>query len=96
MKRRRTRRRMVLVALVSLSLVIVGSLLLIQARGFSLPSTSKSAPLNAGTVTEYSIPTPISEPVGIANGPDGNLWFTESYGNKIGKITTEGQIKEYP
>ena len=28
-------------------------------------------------------------------GPDGNLWFTEFDGNKIGKITTSGTFTEY-
>lgn len=42
----------------------------------------------AVTVTEYTIPTLASTPTGITAGPDGNLWFTESAGNKIGKITT--------
>ena len=32
----------------------------------------------------------------IAPGPDGNLWFTEESGNKIGRITPSGQITEYP
>jgi hypothetical protein len=27
-------------------------------------------------------------PEGIATGPDGALWFTESIGNRIGRITT--------
>jgi virginiamycin B lyase len=29
-------------------------------------------------------------------GPDGNLWFTENSGNKIGRITTKGHITEFP
>ena len=34
---------------------------------------------------------------GIAAGPDGNLWFTEtSRGNKIGRITPAGVITEFP
>jgi streptogramin lyase len=88
---------MLLIVLVSLSVVIVGSLLLIQMRGLNpLVSTMKSAPLSAGTVTEYKISTTFnSEPVGITSGPDGNLWFTESHGNNIGTITTSGQMKEY-
>src|SRR5258708_7592541 len=57
--------------------------------------TSNAAPLTAGTVTEYSIPTNKSQPVGIANGPDGNLWFTEGHGNKIGKVTPGGVFTEY-
>ena len=40
----------------------------------------------AGTVTEYPIPTADSGPQGITAGPDGNIWFTESNTNKIGKF----------
>jgi len=29
-------------------------------------------------------------------GPDGALWFTELFGNKIGRITTAGDLTEYP
>jgi len=29
-------------------------------------------------------------------GSDGNLWFTEWRGNKIGRITLTGQITEFP
>ncbi len=36
-----------------------------------------------------------SYPEGIAASPDGNLWLTESGGNKIGRITIEGVITEY-
>ncbi|HZU67725.1 MAG TPA: Virginiamycin B lyase [Ktedonobacteraceae bacterium] len=58
-------------------------------------STSKASPLTAGTVTEYAIPTKESQPVGITTGPDGNLWFTEGHGNKIGKVTPGGVFTEY-
>ena len=34
-------------------------------------------------------------PGGIAAGPDGNLWFTESNANKIGRITTAGVVTEF-
>ena len=43
-------------------------------------------------VTEFPIPTPTG-PVGIAAGPDGNLWFT---GALIGRITTAGVITQFP
>ena len=46
-------------------------------------------------VTEFAIPTANSNPYTIATGPDGALWFTESHGNKIGRITTAGAITEY-
>src|SRR6266700_3918680 len=48
------------------------------------------------TFTEFNVSTSGSGPEGIAKGPDGNLWFTESTGNKIGKITPTGTITEYP
>src|SRR6266496_4464082 len=50
----------------------------------------------ANRITEYPVPTAHSRPEGIAAGPDGNLWFTEGGGNKIGRITTGGAITEYP
>ena len=34
--------------------------------------------------------------LGITAGPDGALWFTEYWGNKIGRITTAGVITEFP
>lgn len=40
----------------------------------------------SGTFTEYTIPTINSQPIGIAAGPDGNLWLTEASGNKVAKI----------
>jgi len=33
---------------------------------------------------------------GVISGPDGNLWFTEANRDKIGRITTSGQITEFP
>ena len=49
----------------------------------------------ASRFAEYLIPTASSYPDGIAAGPDGNLWFTESAVNKIGRITTGGIITEF-
>ena len=50
---------------------------------------------NRGLITEFTVPTAGSQP-GIAAGPDGNLWFTEITGNKIGRITPAGVITEFP
>ena len=41
----------------------------------------------SGTITEFPVPTSDSSPYGITAGPDGNLWFTEAGGNKIGTST---------
>src|SRR4051812_48370127 len=52
--------------------------------------------LLAITFTDFKIPTAASQPTGLAVGLDGNLWFAESAGNKIGRVTTGGTITEYP
>ena len=47
-------------------------------------------------ITEFTsgITNPAA-PVGIAAGPDGNLWFTELSGNRIGRITPSGAVTEF-
>ncbi len=66
-----------------------------------------------GNITEFTIPEQnapdfVSNPAGIASGPDGNIWFTEySYlaadtgeqhgGNRIGRLNiSTGKIDEFP
>ena len=49
-----------------------------------------------GTITEFPIPTANSFTLGITTGPDGNLWFTETFINKIGRITPSGTVTEFP
>lgn len=51
---------------------------------------------DTGELTEFLIPTPQADPFGIAAGPDGALWFTESGSGKLGRISVEGAISEYP
>jgi virginiamycin B lyase len=57
----------------------------------------------AGAVTEFTIPAPArhvwngpwqTRPWGITPGPDGALWFADTDGNKIGRITTTGELSE--
>jgi streptogramin lyase len=46
--------------------------------------------------TEWAIPTYHSAPEGLVAGPDGNMWFAETQGNKIAKINpSAGTITEY-
>jgi hypothetical protein len=42
------------------------------------------------------VPTFGGYPRGITAGPDGNLWFTEEYVGKVGRITPAGAITEFP
>ena len=51
---------------------------------------------SAGAITEFPLPTANSSPHNITSGPDGNLWFTESGASKIGWITPQGAITEFP
>ena len=49
-----------------------------------------------GQISEFSIgPNTMPGPAYIAPGADGNLWFTEPYTQKLGRITPSGQITEY-
>ena len=51
-----------------------------------LPGPSPAPTLGPGIVSEEKIPTAAATPLGITSGPDGNLWFTELNGNKVGKV----------
>jgi len=53
---------------------------------------------SAGEVTsvqEYPTPTAAAGPIGIAAGPDGRVWFTESDASRIGRIAPGGSVSEY-
>ena len=46
-------------------------------------------------VVEFAVPTADCNPHAITRGPDGNVWFTEWAGNKVGRITPAGTITEF-
>jgi streptogramin lyase len=48
-----------------------------------------------GGFTTFPLPTPGVSPDGITLGPDGALWFTEFYGNAVGRVTPQGRITEF-
>lgn len=48
----------------------------------------------AATVLTYTNVN-IDGPIGICEGPDGNLWFTSNASSQVGKITTAGTITMY-
>jgi parallel beta-helix repeat protein len=55
----------------------------------------------SGVVTRFPLPTPYLEPRGIAAGPDGAVWFSETGGGQagsagIGRIDVSGVITEFP
>ena len=82
------------VVAVGSTFVLVPSVL---AAGIIMPShvIDAHASTSTATVNEYAIPTASSAPTSITAGPDGDVWFTENSGNKIGKSDTSGNITEY-
>ena len=40
-----------------------------------------------GNIIEFPLPTAGAVPTGITVGPDGAMWFTEFFGNNLGRIT---------
>jgi len=49
-----------------------------------------------GTIVEYPLPTPDAFPNGIVVGPDDALWFTQLRADKVGRLTPDGHLTEYP
>ena len=45
---------------------------------------------------DLSPPPTDSGPFGMASAPDGALWFTQLHSDRIGRITTDGQVTEFP
>ncbi len=50
---------------------------------------------NSTAFTKYTLPQGASHPQGFAQGPDGNLWFTEPSADKVGRITPQGVITRF-
>jgi uncharacterized protein (TIGR03437 family) len=67
-----------------------------NAIGRITPGSSTTGCSATDPPTEYSTGLSAnSQPYQIVAGPDGNLWFTEQTGNRIGSITIAGAITEY-
>jgi virginiamycin B lyase len=50
---------------------------------------------SAKAIMEYALPNGASLPHRIAKGTDGNMWFTEQTGHRIGRINPAGTIAEF-
>ncbi len=60
-------------------------------QGSSLTSAARAAV--SGAITEYSVPNDSSpgRPLGVAPGPDGNVWFVTGVG-QLGRVTPTGAM----
>jgi virginiamycin B lyase len=56
---------------------------------FAIPASILGQQIAMG---EYAVPIQIYSPWGIATGSDGNLWFTQAYYFKVGRLTTSGSF----
>jgi streptogramin lyase len=55
-----------------------------------------AASASTPTITEYALSDPTAHPWNMTTGPDGNIWFTEKWGNKVGYINpTTRNITEF-
>ena len=48
-----------------------------------------------GRIREFRLPTPGSRPNGVATAPDGVIWFTEFHAEKVGRLTTTGEVTDF-
>ena len=44
-------------------------------------------------IKRFPLPTQDGRPLGLTVGPDGNVWFVENLGNKVGRITRSGHVR---
>jgi virginiamycin B lyase len=80
-----------------------GWVLVVTIAGIIAVVAPGGAVTKKGTITEFSVGiTPGASRAlapwleGITAGPDGNVWFTENVGGRIGRITPTGEITEFP
>lgn len=43
-----------------------------------------------------ALPTPDASPLAVVTLPDGTTWFTEQFGESLGRIDILGRVEEYP
>jgi streptogramin lyase len=68
----------------------VASLATTKTLWFTEDAANRVAQITTdGTIFEYQVPTPGSQPIGIARGPEDAVWFAEFLGNKIGRLDVQ-------
>jgi len=66
----------------------------LAGTGGLLAACSFAAGASAVQITEYSLPAG-AKPDYITSGPGGDMWFTDSGTNTIGRITMSGEVTEF-
>ncbi len=65
---------------------------LIAVLVLALPGSASAA---LGDTEEFFAPTQPTKPHSLVEGPDGNVWYTDSTVTKIGKVTPSGTVEEF-
>ncbi len=73
-----------------------GTLVFAETRGNNIGFITTGIGLfgMAGRIAEVPIPTPNSQPIGVTLGADRAIWFAESTGNKIGRLSLGPDVEE--
>jgi streptogramin lyase len=62
----------------------------------AIPHVTRVRAANRGKIAEYTVPSPHCGPAGMTAGPDGQLWFVENLGNRLGEFdASTGTFTEY-
>ncbi len=90
---RRSRRppRAAVAAACAAALVVLAAVVFV----FHQLSLVSHHPQPSRTNATFALPTRDAGPQGPVVGPDGNIWFVETFAKKIGRITPEGVITEF-
>jgi len=73
-----------------------GNLWFVESEGSGMSGQGIGRITPDGTITEFPLLAPGSEPFDIASGPDGNLWFADNGRNEIGRISPDGTVVRCP
>ncbi|GAA1501844.1 virginiamycin B lyase family protein [Nocardioides humi] len=76
--------------------LLLASLAGVEAGAARAEEGAPERPGRAPTIATYPVPTADAGLDSLVVGPDGQLWFTERKGWKLGRITAAGAITEFP
>ena len=68
---------------------------LMAVVAFVLALPAGASALGLGSTEEFFAPTQPTKPSMLTEGPDGNVWYTDSSVTKIGKVTPSGEVSEF-
>ena len=80
-----------------LSVLCAAAIVAMSTVAFAAPGDNAIGriTLSTGGQQAYPLPATGSNPALITAGADGNLWFTETATDTIGRITTSGKVTEF-